>query len=208
MRLALWLTGNKRAQAWTEKEEKTTVYELKAYVNNIFARLGIDAKKLKFENSENDLFDNSLNINSLENINLGVFGMVSQKTLKQTDIEQEVFFAELNWEAVMMQQSQRRDAVQDLPKYPEVRRDLALLLDKAVDFAEIEKIAYETERKLLKKVTLFDVYEGKNIAAGQKSYAISFILQDKDKTLNDSQIEGIMQELLHNFETKLQAKLR
>jgi len=124
------------------------------------------------------------------------------------DIDQEVFYADLNWDALLAELGNYKIQYSEISKYPEVKRDLALLLDKNVTFAEIEKIAYETERKLLKKVTLFDVYEGKNLEAGKKSYAVNFLLQDETKTLTDSQIDSIMKKLSGNFENKLGAKLR
>ena len=124
------------------------------------------------------------------------------------DIDQEVFYADLNWNTILSELGKHKVQYAEISKFPEVKRDLALLIDKNVTFAEIEKIAYETERKLLKKVTLFDVYEGKNLEAGKKSYAVSFILQDETKTLTDAQIEGIMKKMLGNFENKLGAKLR
>ena len=128
--------------------------------------------------------------------------------LKNADIDQEVFYADVNWTLTLKESTKNKFKYSEISKYPEVKRDLALLLDKQVTFAEIEKIAFETERKLLKDVTLFDVYEGKNLEAGKKSYAVSFILQDNEKTLTDKQIESIMDKMLKNFETKLGAKLR
>ena len=124
------------------------------------------------------------------------------------DIDAEVYFADLNWNAILAELGDQKVRYTELAKFPEVKRDLALLLDKSVTFAEIEKIAFETERKLLKSVNLFDVYEGKNLEEGKKSYAVSFVLQDEAKTLTDGQIEPIMKKLQGNFETKLGAKLR
>jgi phenylalanyl-tRNA synthetase beta chain len=206
--LSLWITGNKHAQSWTENESPTSVYELKAYVENVFARLGFDVKLLKTEKSDSDVFDNALKFYSANKQYLGTFGIVSHKILNTFDIEQDVFYADLLWDNLLAQTAHSKTKVKDLPKYPAVRRDLALLLDQNIQFAEIEKIACETERKLLKKVTLFDVYEGKNLETGKKSYAVSFILQDEEKTLTDSQIDGIMKRLQQNLETKLGARLR
>jgi len=124
------------------------------------------------------------------------------------DVDVEVYYADLNWDAMVSELKGHKVQYREISKYPEVKRDLALLLDKNIAFAEIEKIAYETERKLLKKVSLFDVYEGKNLEAGKKSYAVSFILQDDTKTLTDNQIDSIMKKLQSNYENKLQAKLR
>ena len=128
--------------------------------------------------------------------------------LKAFDIDNEVYFADLNWKELLKAVRSVKVSYKELSKFPAVRRDLALLLDKNVQFAEIEKIAYETEKKLLKEVELFDVYEGKNLEAGKKSYAVSFLLQDESQTLNDKMIDKIMSKLVKNLEDKLGAKLR
>ena len=134
--------------------------------------------------------------------------MVHPKIRKMLDIDQEVYYADLNWNALMTEIAKHKVQYSEISKYPEVKRDFALLIDKQVTFAEIEKIAFDTERKLLKKVTLFDVYEGKNLPEGKKSYAVNFVLQDETKTLTDSQIDAIMKKMLANFEAKLGAALR
>ena len=128
--------------------------------------------------------------------------------LKGFDIAQPVFFASIDWKVALKEHSKQRISFKEISKFPEVKRDLALLVDKAVTFAEIEKLAYNTERKLLKQVSLFDVYEGKNLEAGKKSYAVNFTLQDNDKTLNDKQIDAIMQKLIKVYTEQLGAKLR
>ena len=206
--LGLWLTGNKLAQSWTTAEQKSSIYELKAYIENIFVRLGVNVRKLVFGEYADDLLSEALTVYSPRGFKLAVFGVVHPKVRKTIDIDQEVYFADLNWNALMKEIGKQKVSFAEISKYPEVKRDLAMLLDKTVNFAEIEKIAFDTERKLLKKVTLFDVYEGKNLEAGKKSYAVSFILQDETKTLTDSQIDGIMKKMLSNFESKLDAKLR
>ncbi|MDO9153179.1 MAG: phenylalanine--tRNA ligase subunit beta [Paludibacter sp.] len=206
--LALWITGNKHAQSWTSSDEKSSIYELKAYIENIFRRLGFDLRTLVTGEFADDLLCEALTVFSPRGNKLAVYGVVHPKICKVTDIDQEVYYADLNWNAILSELGDHKVQYSEISKYPEVKRDLAMLLDKNVTFAEIEKIAYETERKLLKKVTLFDVYEGKNMEAGKKSYAVSFILQDQTKTLTDAQIETIMKKLLTNFETKLGAKLR
>ncbi len=206
--LALWLTGNKQAQSWTAPEQKASIYELKAYIENIFRRLGVNLRKLVIGEYADDLLSEALTVYSPRGNKLAVYGIVHPKIRKTADIEQEVYYADLNWNNILTELKNHRVQYTELSKFPEVKRDLAMLLDKNVTFAEIEKIAYETERKLLKKVNLFDVYEGKNLEAGKKSYAVSFILQDETKTLTDSQIDGIMKKLLNNFETKLGARLR
>ncbi len=206
--LGLWLTGNKLGQSWTTAEQKSSIYELKAYIENIFVRLGVNVRKLVFGEYADDLLSEALTVYSPRGYKLAVFGVVHPNIRKTIDIDQEVYFADLNWNALMKEIGKQKVSFTEISKYPEVKRDLAMLLDKAVNFAEIEKIAFDTERKLLKKVTLFDVYEGKNLEAGKKSYAVSFILQDETKTLTDSQIDGIMKKMLSNFESKLDAKLR
>jgi phenylalanyl-tRNA synthetase beta chain len=206
--LGMWLTGNKLGPSWTTAEQKSSIYELKAYVENIFIRLGVNVRKLVFGEYADDLLSEALTVYSPRGFKLAVFGVVHPKIRKKMDIDQEVFFADLNWNALLKEIAKQKVSFSEISKYPEVKRDLAMLLDKTVNFAEIEKIAFDTERKLLKKVTLFDVYEGKNLEAGKKSYAVSFILQDETKTLTDSQIDGIMKKMLSNFESKLDAKLR
>lgn len=206
--LGLWLTGNKRAQSWVAAEEKSSIYELKAFVENVFARLGFTMRKLVVGEYANDLLSEALTVYTRSGKQLAVYGIVSPKIRKMMDIEAEVYFADLNWNYILAELGDQKVRYTELAKFPEVKRDLALLLDKSVTFAEIEEIAFETERKLLKSVNLFDVYEGKNLEEGKKSYAVSFVLQDETKTLTDGQIEPIMKKLQGNFETKLGAKLR
>ncbi|MEG1546678.1 MAG: phenylalanine--tRNA ligase subunit beta, partial [Bacteroides sp.] len=135
-------------------------------------------------------------------------GVIAKKQLKTFDIDNEVYYADLNWKEIMKAIKSAKVSYKEISKFPAVKRDLALLIDKHIQFAEIEKIAYETERKLLHEVSLFDVYEGKNLEAGKKSYAVSFLLQDETQTLNDKQIDKIMMKLIANLESKLGAKLR
>jgi phenylalanyl-tRNA synthetase beta chain len=206
--LGLWLTGNKQGQSWTAADEKSSIYELKAYIENILRRLGFNLRKLVVGEYADDLLSDALTVYSAAGRKLAVYGIVHPKMRKVADIDQEVYFADLNWNAILAELGNKNVQYTELSKFPEVKRDLALLLDKNIAFAEIEKIAFETERKLLKRVNLFDVYEGKNLEAGKKSYAVSFLLQDETKTLTDTQIESIMKKLQGNFETKLGAKLR
>jgi len=206
--LALWTTGKKVVNSWAHPDEATSVYELKAYVENILLRLGIDLRKLMIGNLTDDLFATALSVNTQGGKRLAVFGVVSKKQLKAFDIDNEVYYADLNWNELMKAIKSVKVSYQEISKFPAVKRDLALLIDKQIQFAEIEKIAFETERKLLKSVSLFDVYEGKNLEAGKKSYAVSFLLQDETQTLNDKQIDKIMSKLVANLENKLGAKLR
>lgn len=207
-RLALWLCGNRVENNWAHPNEKSSVYELKAYVENILVRLGVNLKKVIFGNLTNDIYDTALSITTQSGKQLGTMGIVSHKICKAMDIDTEVYFAEFSWNALMKETKKNKVTYTDLSKFPAVKRDLALLLDKAVQFAEIQKIAQESERKLLKEVTLFDVYEGKNLPAGKKSYAVSFYLEDETKTLNDKQIDAIMKKIQTNLEQKLGAQLR
>ena len=206
--LSLWVTGNRVSNSWAHADEQSSVYELKAYVENVLIRLGLDLHKLVIGNYTDDLFATALSINTQGGKRLGVFGVVTKKQLKTFDIDNEVYYADLNWKELMKAIRSVKVSFKELSKFPAVKRDLALLLDKDVQFAEIEKIAYETEKKLLREVTLFDVYEGKNLEAGKKSYAVSFLLLDETQTLNDKQIDKIMSKLIANLENKLGAKLR
>lgn len=206
--MALWITGNKAAQTWVRKEEKTTFYQLRAYVNNILVRLGVDLSKTTVERLENELFSDGLVLKATNGKALGFIGIVNRKQLKAFDIEQEVFYADLDWNQLLKLNKQYKAVINDLPKYPEVKRDFALLVDKTVEFADLARAAFATEKKLLKNVYLFDVYEGKNLEAGKKSYALSFILQDAENTLKDTQIENIMNRMKATFEEKFHATLR
>ena len=159
-------------------------------------------------NLTDDLFSAALTVNTRGGKRLATFGVVTRAILKKFDIDNEVYFADLNWKELMKAIRSVKISYKEISKFPAVRRDLALLLDKQIQFGEIEKIAFDTEKKLLKSVELFDVYEGKNLEAGKKSYAVSFMLQDENQTLNDKQIDKIMSKLIKNLEDKLGAKLR
>lgn len=206
--LGLWVTGKNVVNSWAHADEQSSVYELKAYVENVFLRLGIDMRNLVVGNLTDDLFSAALSVNTKGGKRLAVFGVVTKKQLKAFDIDNEVYYADLNWNELMKAIKSVKVSYKEICKFPAVKRDLALLLDKQVQFAEIEKIAFESERKLLKEVSLFDVYEGKNLEVGKKSYAVSFMLQDENQTLNDKQIDKIMSKLIANLESKLGAKLR
>ena len=206
--LGLWLTGNKTAQSWVRREEKTTFYQLHAYINNILLRLGVDLAKVTVERLDNELFSDGLVIKAANGKALGFIGIVNRKQLKAFDIDQEVYYADLDWNQLLKQNKQYKPLIVDLPKYPEVKRDFALLVDKGIEFADLARAAFATERKLLKNVYLFDVYEGKNLETGKKSYALSFILQDAENTLKDTQIDNIMNRLKKAFEDQFHATLR
>ena len=206
--LALWLTGNKSTQSWVQKEEKTSFYTLRAYVNNVLRRLGVNIDNRLLEPLESELCADGLVIKAPNGKQMGMMGVVNSKLLKAFDIDNPVYYADLDWSMLLKLNKQYKPVINDLPKFPEVKRDFALLVDKSVKFADLAKAALATEKKLLKAVNLFDVYEGKNLEAGKKSYALSFILQDTENTLKDKQIEAIMAKLQKVFEEKFDAKLR
>ena len=207
-RMGIWLAGNRVENTWSHPDEKTSVFELKAYVMNILTRVGLNVDKLVLSALTNEIYSAGLSIATHSGRPLGSLGVVQKKLLKKLDIDEEVYFAELSWTALMKETRKNKVLFTEISKYPAVKRDLALLLDEHVAFADVEKIARESERKLLKKVTLFDVYEGKNLPEGKKSYAVSFYLQDDNKTLNDKQIDAIMKKIQTNLEQKLNARLR
>jgi len=206
--LGLWVTGKKVTNSWAHPDESSSVYELKAYVENILARVGLHTHDLVIGNLTDDIYAAGLSVQTKGGKRLATFGVVTKKLLKAFDIDNEVYYADFSWKELLKAIRNVKVSYTEISKFPAVKRDLALLLDKKVQFAEIEKIAYETEKKLLKEVALFDVYEGKNLEAGKKSYAVSFLLQDENATLNDKQIDKIMSKLVKNLEEKLDAKLR
>lgn len=206
--LGLWITGYRVENNWAHPDEKSTVYELKAYVENILLRLGVNPKNLIFGNLSNDIYSSALSVTTRSGKLLATLGVVDRKLAKSLDIDVEVYYAEISWTLLMKEAGKNKVSFSEISKFPGVKRDLALLIDKSTRFEEIEKIARESERKLLKDICLFDVYEGKNLPAGKKSYAVSFYLQDENKTLNDKQIDGIMTKIRSNLEQKLNAQLR
>lgn len=206
--LGLWVTGKRVEGSWAHADEPSSFDELNAYVQNIFARLGLPSGMLVTEKSDNNIFSHGLTIKNRGGKIIAELGVVCKKLLKQVDVSGEVYFAEINWTALMKLTRKNKVEYKELSKYPAVSRDLALLIDNQTEFEQIEKIAFQTEKKLLKRVELFDVYEGKNLPEGKKSYAVNFILQDEQKTLNDKQIDGIMQKLIKNLTEKLGAELR
>ncbi|MDR1201197.1 MAG: phenylalanine--tRNA ligase subunit beta [Tannerellaceae bacterium] len=207
-RLGVWVSGNRVENNWAHPDEKSSFYELKAYVENILSRLGVNKNTLIFGHLSNDIYAAGLSITTVAGRRLGTLGIVNKQRCKAFDIDSDVYFAELSWTLLMKEVKKNKVTFHEISKFPAVKRDLALLLDKHIQFEEIEKIANECEKKLLKEVILFDVYEGKNLPSGKKSYAVSFYLQDEDKTLTDKQIDSIMKKLQTNLEQKLGAQLR
>ena len=206
--MGIWVTGKRVEGSWAHPNEDSTYYELAAYVQNILSRIGMKQGLMVQKKSENPNFSAAIVIENRGGKKLIEMGILSKKLLKQFDLQQPVYFAELNWTQLMKATKKNEVTFSEISKHPAVSRDLALLVDNAVEFAQIEQIARQTEKKLLKKVELFDVYEGKNLPEGKKSYAVNFILQDTEKTMNDKQIDAIMQKLIANLKKQLNAELR
>lgn len=206
--LGLWVTGKRVKGSWAHPDEDSSFYELKAYVDNILRRIGLNSGTVVMHGSDNNIFSKGIAIENRGGKLLVEMGVVSKSLLKASGIDAPVYYADLNWSALAKAVRKNKVGYKEISKYPPVSRDLALLLDKSVDFAQIEQIAYQTEKKLLKNVELFDVYEGKNLPEGKKSYAVNFILQDEGKTLNDKQIDAVMNKLISNIRGKLGAELR
>ena len=196
--LGLWQTGKRVNGNWAHADEESTVYEMKAYVLNILKRLGVPFGALVFGAEKSDIFSVATTISQRGGKVIAKYGIVTKKVAKMFDIEAPVFYADINWTNLMALVKKVTVSYYDLSKFPAVSRDLALLVDEHVEFAQIEAAAYQSEKKLLKEVRLFDVYEGKNLEAGKKSYAVNFILQSEDKTLNDKAIEAIMNKIEQN----------
>ena len=205
--LGLFITGTKENENWTEKEKATSFFTLKTYAENILKRLGFSTDQMQISETENELFSEGLSY-SFNNKMLLNFGIVAKKWLKKFDFENPVYYADFNWDNVLIHHKRHKVVFEELPKFPAVRRDLALLIDKSIKFEQIKETAYKVERKILREVDLFDVYEGKGIPEGKKSYAVSFILRDDKATLNDKLIEKTMQKLVDTFNRELGAVLR
>ena len=204
----LWVTGRRVEGSWAHANEDSTFYELSAYVENILRRIGVKPGMIVRKNSENAIFSAGLTIENRGGKKLIEMGIISKKLQKQFGLDNPVYYAELNWTALMKVIKKNEVLYTEISKFPAVSRDLALLVDNTVEFAQIEQIARQTEKKLLKKVELFDVYEGDKLPAGKKSYAVNFILQDEEKTMGDKQIDAIMQKLIANLKKQLNAELR
>ena len=206
--LALWLTGKDKQGSWIHADEDNNAYMLKAYVENILGRVGLHMRDLTIENLSTDIYASAVVIKTQGGKRLAMIGIVTRKLLKQFDIDNAVYFADINWIEVMRSIRSLKVSFKELPKFPAVRRDLALLVDKNVQFAQIEKLVFDADRKLVKSVNLFDVYEGKHLEAGKKSYAISITLQDENQTLNDKVIDKVMQKIIKSLEERAGARLR
>ena len=206
--LALWLTGLRRKASWNLGAEPATIFDLKAAVENILLRLGINESAIETRQTSDDIYPVRLDLFTRSGKSLGFIATVGKKVLKAMDIASPVCFAELRWDELMTLALKAKTKYADIPKTQPVNRDLALLLDKNVSFGDVEKIVRGAERKLLRDVTLFDVYEGDKLPEGKKSYAISITLQDNEKTLLDKQIDAVMQKIIRSLESQLGAQLR
>jgi phenylalanyl-tRNA synthetase beta chain len=205
--VGLWITGKKEVTNWAVKEELTSFFTLKAYIENILRRLGIDADDCQIETAENDIISEGLDYMYNKTL-IAQIGYVNRKLLKEQDIASDVFYGDIHWTSLMKGIQNLSVSYSPLPKYPEVRRDLALLLDKEVKFSRIKELAFKAERQILRSINLFDVYMGDKLPEGKKSYAVSFLLRDDEKTLNDKQIEKIMNRLISVYEREVNAKIR
>jgi phenylalanyl-tRNA synthetase beta chain len=203
--LSLFVTGNKTEERWNSATSPSDFFYLKGSIETVFERLGLT--RLKSSPTKTDVLSEGMSLSKGEKT-LVDFGLIKKSVLKHFGISQNVLFADFNWDNVLEMAQHNKIKFSAIPKYPEVRRDLSLLLGNNVTFEDIHTIAKQTEKQLLKNVNLFDVYEGKKLPAGKKSYAVSFTLQDEHKTLNDKQIDKIMSKLQSNFESKLGAELR
>ena len=206
--LGIWVTGKRVEGSWAHPDEQSSFFELKAYVLNVLNRIGLPLGSVVFKQSDNNIFSKGITVENRGGKVLAELGIVARSLQKKFDIDNEVYFADLYWTQLMKAVRKQKVGFKEISKYPAVSRDLALLLDNDVEFASVEQIAYAAERKLLKKVELFDVYEGKNLPAGKKSYAVNFILQDEQKTLNDKAIDAVMQKIIQNLKKQLNAELR
>jgi phenylalanyl-tRNA synthetase beta chain len=203
--LTLFVTGNRTGESWNATSKVSDFFYLKGIITNVLGRLGIDT--LKTSPTKQDVFSEGISL-SLGKMKLVEFGVVKRSLLKEFGIKQEVLFADFNWDTILKITGNKKIKVADLPKFPSVKRDLALLLDVKTAFKEIYNLAFQSEKSLLKEVDLFDVYEGDKLPEGKKSYAVSFLIQDETKTLTDKQIEKIMEKLQQTFEKNLDAVLR
>jgi phenylalanyl-tRNA synthetase beta chain len=203
--LTITMSGNATSENWNVAQKPSDFFLFKGYITAILSKLNIETK-VKTVPVTHDIFAEGMGF-AIGNEVIAEFGTIKKSVLKQFDIKQDVFFGDVNWDAIQKYVSNKIKLV-DIPKFPEVRRDLALLVNQSVTFEQLYHAAKQTEKSLLKNINLFDVYEGKNLPEGKKSYALSFVLQDTSNTLTDVQIDKIMNKLQSNFETKFEAVLR
>jgi phenylalanyl-tRNA synthetase beta chain len=205
--LAIWMTGRQEPESWRTKEGKVDFYDIKAAVHDIFLRLGFDVTTFEKNNLNDELFEEG-SAYAYQHKTLVRFGMIRKKEIKRFDLKQEIYFADFEWEKIIELVSANKVSYSEVPKFPEVRRDLALVLDQEVTYEQLEQAAYQAEKRILRNVSLFDIYQGDKIGAGKKSYALSFLLRDDEKTLTDEIIEKAMGRILKAFQEKFHATIR
>jgi phenylalanyl-tRNA synthetase beta chain len=206
-RLLITLTGRKQDESWDSTNDKVSFYTLKGVVNSFLERLGLRSMIQENELIEKDLFVDGLSLSILKN-QIGSLAWVNSETRKHFGVKSDVFVADLDWDALMDSLKFYKTQYKELPKFFEVRRDFSLLLNTNVKFEQIKNIAHKIDKKILQQVGLFDVYEGKNLPEGKKSYAVSFIFQDAEQTLKDTQVDAIMEKIRIHLEQELSAELR
>jgi phenylalanyl-tRNA synthetase beta chain len=205
--LSLLICGNQNDPNWNTPEKPVDFFELKKYIEMIFQRLGFQYEPLPHHESENKIYSQGITFGK-NNTVLAEAGIVHPSILKQFEIETPVYYAEFNWDSMLQNAGEKSCIFHEIPKYPEVKRDLALLIDKNITFKQIEELAYKTEHKLLRDVSLFDVYESEKLGHNKKSYAVSFILQDDKKTLTDKHVDKVMNQLISAYRKNLNAEIR
>jgi len=204
-RLSIFLSGDDRPKQWDQKEQPVSFYQLKAAVDTLLQKAGI--RDFAVEDATGSALDFGLNYKTGSK-NLVVFGAVAKKELKKADVDQPVFYADFDFDLMLKQIGRNKIVFQDIPKFPAVKRDLSLLVDERITFNQLKQTALKTERKLIKEITVFDVYKGDKISQGKKSYALSFVLQDEEKTLVDKVIDAAMQKVVFNLQKEAGAEVR
>jgi len=205
-RLALWMTGNKQEESWNAKKEKVDFFHMKGLVEKILQKLGLN-QGVSLTQTQTDLLSEAI-VYKIRKKKVVKLGMVRKSILKNFGIKQEVFYADINWDAIIEMLKNQKTTYKQVSKFPAVRRDLALLLDENVAFAELEAIALRTDKNLLKEVKLFDVYQGDKLPSGKKSYALSFVFRDEEKTLTDKVVDKVILKIFKSLEHHLKAELR
>ena len=205
--LGLWLTGNKESDNWVAKSQSASFFTLKSYLEKILSRLGISPDSCQIKSFASELYADG-QVYTFNNQKIAHLGIISKNILKLNGLQAEVFYADIHWTVLLNAIKKQKVAYTPLPKFPEVRRDLALLVDHDVSFTSIKMWANRTEREILKSVSIFDVYEGQHLPEGKKSYAVSFLLRDDSKTLTDKQIEKVMEKLMNTYKRELGAQIR
>jgi len=204
-RFAIFLTGADKEEQWNQKPQQFSFYRIKAVVDALIQRLNIRDYTVEEATCSKMAFGLQYMRNGKQ---LVKFGAINKDALKKVDVEKEVFYADFNFDLVLAAVKKNKIVYQEVSKFPAVRRDLSMLVDTQVTFGQLKQIAQRTERKLLKDVNVFDVYQGDKLPAGKKSYALSFTLQDEEKTLTDKTIDGIIQKLIYNFGKEAGAEIR